>query len=690
MNDPEANLFAGGDTLARSLLDSLSARIALLDRHGDIVAVNDAWRRFALEVPAADGASVADLEIGANYPAACRAGPGRGQEKGLAAAEGVEAVLAGRAPRFTLEYRCHAPDRGFILDATPLAGGPAGALLAHWDITDRKRAEDTLRDSEMRYRGLVESAPDAILVFKENRVVLLNPACLRLFGAERPEDLLGGSPFDLLHPDCHALVLARIHKLLDEGMARPAIEEKIIRLDGGPVDVEVSAAPIDFEGGKAMHVVLRDITERKAREAELQHLIRTERAIGHINQALLHATDEAGFLDEVCRIVVEDCGHAMVWIGMAERDGSRGVRPVAHAGFEQGYLETLNLTWSDAEGGRGPTGAAIRTGQPSFCRDVAAEADSVHWRREAMKRGYASAAAFPLVDARGEALGAVTLYSRDRDPFTPEEARLLGALADDLAFGIRGLRLRAAHAETEAAMVALRNEFQRLLEWQVASQTAAAIAHEIGQPLNAVTTFGEAALLLLDNLSPRPEKLVRAVQGMAAQAERAGHVVRELMRFLRQAEVTVEDLELDALVRHAVAMARASFHGVGRISVIPMPGLKAVRGNRLQIEKVLMNLLGNGMDAMREAGLKGRDAGMTVCLAADGDMARVTVSDLGPGLDAAIAHRIFEPFFTTKAKGIGMGLAISRALVEAQGGRLWHEPAPGAGATFHFTVPFAP
>jgi signal transduction histidine kinase len=121
-----------------------------------------------------------------------------------------------------------------------------------------------------------------------------------------------------------------------------------------------------------------------------------------------------------------------------------------------------------------------------------------------------------------------------------------------------------------------------------------------------------------------------------------------------------------------------------------MPGLKAVRGNRLQIEKVLMNLLGNGMDAMREAGLKGRDAGMTVCLAADGDMARVTVSDLGPGLDAAIAHRIFEPFFTTKAKGIGMGLAISRALVEAQGGRLWHEPAPGAGATFHFTVPFAP
>ncbi len=558
------------------------------------------------------------------------------------------------------------------------------------DITERQMAEDTLRESEMRYRGLVESAPDAILVIKRNRVVLVNPACLSLFGAKRPEDLLGRTSFDLLHPDCHALILARIHRVLDGDVARPAVEEKIIRLDGKAVDVEVSAAPIDYAGGGAMHVVLRDITARKARDAELQRMIRTERAIGHINQALLHATDESELLNEVCRIVVEDCGHAMMWIGMAEQDPDRSVRPVAHAGFESGYLDCLNITWADSERGQGPTGTAIRTGQPSFCRDMAVDTRFSLWRAEALQRGYASSAAFPLQDARGGVFGVMSLYSREIDPFTPDETNLLSALAGDLAFGIRTLRLRAAHAETEAAMSALRNEFQQLLEWQVASQTAAAIAHEIGQPLNAVTTFGEAALLLLDSFSPRPEKLARAVEGMAAQAERAGHVVRELMQFLRQTEVTLEDLDLNELAQRAVAMARAGFRGLGRINVIARPDLPAVRGNRLQIEKVLLNLLGNGADAMREAGLKGRDAGMTLRLSVDGDKARVSVSDMGPGLEPALAQRIFEPFFTTKTKGIGMGLAISRALVEAQGGKLWYEPHSGAGATFHFTIPLAP
>jgi two-component system, LuxR family, sensor kinase FixL len=149
-------------------------------------------------------------------------------------------------------------------------------------------------------------------------------------------------------------------------------------------------------------------------------------------------------------------------------------------------------------------------------------------------------------------------------------------------------------------------------------------------------------------------------------------------------------VDLNELAHRAVSMARASFRGVGRFNVIPMPDLSTVRGSRLQIEKVLLNLLGNSVDAMREAGLKGRDAGITLRLSVDGGKARVSVSDLGPGLDPAIAQRIFEPFFSTKAKGIGMGLTISRALVEAHGGRLWYEAGPGPGATFHFTIPFTP
>ena len=113
-----------------------------------------------------------------------------------------------------------------------------------------------------------------------------------------------------------------------------------------------------------------DITERKKREEELHRLNRTLKANSHSDQAMMRATDESEYLDEICRIVVEDCGHAMVWIGFAEEDEAKTVRPVAYAGFEKGYLETMKITWADTERGRGPTGIAIRTGKPSMCRNM--------------------------------------------------------------------------------------------------------------------------------------------------------------------------------------------------------------------------------------------------------------------------------------------------------------------------------
>ena len=554
----------------------------------------------------------------------------------------------------------------------------------------RGDAELDLHHGELRYRGLVDALPDAVMVFENGRLALANPACLVLFGAESADDLLGRTPAELFQ----AVGQSRLPTLFQAlpGLGRPplAVEETLLRPDGRAVEVEVTMATLGDPAGGMIHVILRDISERNARNADLQRLIRMERARSRINQVLLYATAEAELLQAACQIVVEECGYAMMWIGVREGGRGRPVRPSAWAGADDGYLAELDQGLG-LPGWRGePSALARRAGEAGFCNDLAVGAEDSPWRMAALARGFAAAAGFPLLNARGDVLGVIGLYARIKHPFTREESKLLGSLSSDLALGLHALRLRVTHAETEAAMAALRNEFQQLVEWQVASQTAAAIAHEIGQPLNAVTTFGEAALRLLDQLSPRPEKLARAIEGMAAQAERAGHVVRELMQFLRQAEVTLEDLDLVDLAERAADMARASFPGVGRIVVGGPPDLPAVRGNRLQIEKVLLNLLGNGTDAMREAGLKGRDAQITLRLAADGSKALVTVSDTGPGVAPADRPHLFEPFFTTKAKGLGMGLAISRALIEAQGGRLWHEAVPGAGATFHFSLPFAP
>jgi PAS domain S-box-containing protein len=196
---------------------------------------------------------------------------------------------------------------------------------------------------------------------------------------------------------------------------------------------------------------LAEDARRDAEDAELRRLNRTLRALRNSSHAMLHAAGEQELLDEVCRIVVEDCGHAMVWIGLAEDDAERTIRPVAHAGFERGYLDTLHLTWGEGERGRGPTGTAIRTGRRSLSQDMRTDPRLAPWRDQAAQRGYASSIALPLL-AEGRALGAISIYSRERDPFSEDEQGLLQELAEDLAFGITLLRLRDGRRQALEAL----------------------------------------------------------------------------------------------------------------------------------------------------------------------------------------------------------------------------------------------
>jgi PAS domain S-box-containing protein len=194
-----------------------------------------------------------------------------------------------------------------------------------------------------------------------------------------------------------------------------------------------------------------DITERKKREAELDRLNRTLKALGASSQAMMRATDESAYLNEVCQIIVRDGGHSMVWIGFVRDDPERTVQPVAQAGFDEGYLKSLQVTWADTERGRGPTGTAIRTGTPSGCRNMQTDPNFAPWREEALRRGYVSSIVVPLMEGR-RTFGTITIYSGEPDFFTPEEVGLLSELADDVRYGISALRLRRAHAQAEEAL----------------------------------------------------------------------------------------------------------------------------------------------------------------------------------------------------------------------------------------------
>jgi len=314
---------------------------------------------------------------------------------------------------------------------------------------ERRQADAALRRSEERYRNLIEMSADAIFVNRNNRIELANPAALRLFGATAAEQVLGRSPFDLFHPNNHEGIRERIRRL-QSGENIVLAEERFVQADGSVRDVEIVASRVEDKEGLAVQVVLRDITERKRQEAQLRKLNRTLHALGRSSQVLVRATDEETFLQDVCRLVAKECGHAMVWIGFAEEDEARSVRVVASAGFEDGYLDTLQLTWADSERGRGPTGTAIRTATICRCAHMQTDPNFAPWREQALKRGYASSMALPLL-AAGKAFGVITIYSREPDPFSDEEMKLLSGLADDLAYGITALRLRGERRRAEMA-----------------------------------------------------------------------------------------------------------------------------------------------------------------------------------------------------------------------------------------------
>jgi two-component system sensor histidine kinase TtrS len=254
----------------------------------------------------------------------------------------------------------------------------------------------------------------------------------------------------------------------------------------------------------------------------------------------------------------------------------------------------------------------------------------------------------------------------------------------------RTAALRQALAQRDAAEAGMRahqEQFDHLSRLSILGELSGTLAHELNQPLATIANYAQSLVRRLDSGRYTPAILAEASQEIAAQAARAGGIVRRIRTFARKRAAVRERRPLADMVREAVALFGGMLPGAPRMDIADrLPPGTLVEADALQIEQVLLNLLKNAADAMQELPPDAR--AIDVTLEREGRTYRIAIRDRGVGLAPASTQQLFEPFFTTKPDGMGLGLSICKTIVEAHGGRLWAEVNAGApGMTFIFTLP---
>jgi PAS domain S-box-containing protein len=323
---------------------------------------------------------------------------------------------------------------------------------------ERKKAEEALRLSEERYRVLFENVFDVIFsIDRELRIVSMSPSVERVLGY-KAEELVGRSFAELhiLAPEyLEAAILDTMHVFGGEELS--SIVYEFTAKDGTKRFGEINSVPLLRDGEVVAAIsVARDVTGKKVAEEKLRKVTRALETLSDCSQTMIRAKREDELLENICRVIAQKGGYPLIWIGYKEQDEEKTLRPVAQAGDDKGYLETVRITWADTDLGQNPAGRAIRTGEPVIVQDILTDPSFPHWRAKAMKHGYAASIALPL-NKNHNTFGSLNIYGKEAGAFDPKEVDLLTELANDLAYGIRTMRTRAERDRLDA-------QFRRLAE----------------------------------------------------------------------------------------------------------------------------------------------------------------------------------------------------------------------------------
>ena len=514
-------------------------------------------------------------------------------------------------------------------------GQTTGMLGIYMDITQRKQAEVALAKSESRLKTLFNSAAEFIFVINPEGLIIgtNSHACKHSGYAE--DEIVGRNIKEFFTEGSQHTCDCNFPGLRETGHNRAEIE--FVCKDGRVIDMECSATAVPDENGNfsTFLIIQRDVTERKRNESALANSEHRFRAIFNSAFQLIGVLDPDGVLLDANQTALD-------FVGLDKE-------------------EVVGVPFWDI-----------------YCWNYSGDVQS------RLKAAIAKASQGIPVSYEDRLLGkngAIRTIGVTLKPVMNQQGEVAFIIPEgrDISDQIQAEQERQRHQEQLAHVMRL----------STMGEMASGMAHELNQPLTALISYCGTALDMTEKIPSLPEGYIDILRRATAQAHRAGDVIRHLREFIGKSNNARTRVVLDDLVQGVLDFISSELRDSGiKLTSLPGPDTREVLVDKIQIEQVIINLIRNSIEAIRQAGMTDGRIEIETRLQS-GNAVELSITDNGPGVDPAIADLLFEPYQTSKPSGMGMGLSISRSIIEAHYGSLRSDADMTGGARFSISLPVA-